>query len=86
MVMQQGAECPTCHHFVRAETQLVGPKRSEPHPADLTVCPVCASILWYDKDLELHLMSADEITDLPEPTRAELIRLRQFIKVMVWDD
>jgi hypothetical protein len=74
------AECPTCHYYIAAHRQMNGRKKDMPHHEDVTVCPQCTSFLKYNKDLTLHLLTAEEIATLSDAMRNTLFRLRRMAK------
>lgn len=70
--------CPTCGKKLNGATKIDG--KGGPRPGDISVCFYCTSFLVFGDDLELALMTADEIVELPAEQRRRLIVLRGQIK------
>ena len=80
MTTIQPSNCPVCLKQFDAATSPFGD--SAPTPGDLTVCIYCASFLIFEQDLRLRLMTEQEIGELPDEARIQIMRVRRAIKAV----
>jgi hypothetical protein len=63
--------CPGCGHRLNASSD---PKdRGMPRPGDLSLCIDCGTILRFDWQLRLKVVTPEEIEKLPKRTALELL-------------
>jgi hypothetical protein len=70
--------CPVCNANLNGVSS--SSEKKYPTKNDLTVCTVCTSFLIFTEDLQLRLLTTDEIADLPEEIRMKLIHTRELLK------
>jgi len=73
--------CPACGHLLDADGVALG-EDARPTPGDVSVCMYCTSFLVFEPDLSRRAMTDDEVGELPDDVRMELIRVRRTIKSM----
>lgn len=70
--------CPDCGYGpLDSATPLE--KGSKPSPGMLSICIGCGSFLQYDQTMHLVIVTAAEMRELPEDTRAQLHHARRVI-------
>jgi hypothetical protein len=67
--------CPQCSHLLDAHTNTEGD--GPPCEGDVSVCIECASVLIFDADLKVLLISIDE---LPEDCRPQVSKVVELMK------
>lgn len=74
--------CPSCGVVRDRMTQVKkGKTRSrKPEPGDLSICLRCGAALRLSRGLRLRLLSPEEMTRLPQCTRALLIRAQRTVQ------
>lgn len=53
-------ECPTCHIKFNSSVQVNG-EAVRPGPNDITICMSCGEVLVFDSDMEVHIITLDEL-------------------------
>lgn len=79
--------CPVCSKELDAATQVNPGADGPPDVGDVTVCVQCRSFLRFYPGLDrgrpalmLHLMSQEEISELPAEQRFLMVKFREFLK------
>lgn len=73
------AKCPGCSELVDDATAINGPDR-RPAPGDVTVCAYCTSFCIFTDDLQLRLLTMQEISELDDEARNTMVRARRAIQ------
>lgn len=71
--------CPVCAVEIHCHRAVDG-SDVQPEPGNQSICAGCFSFMRFDDSLKLHLMTDDEIADLPDEERIELQRTRRVLK------
>lgn len=80
--------CPKCGSPNDAATSCDETDREQnvrPRPGDISVCIRCASILQFQEDLTVKIISMDE-TGADDDTKFQIARLQQKIQQIKWDE
>lgn len=73
--------CPVCSLKLGAATYIHDfDAPIQPGAGDVTVCIGCSAFLTYTDDLTLRLMQHEEVADLPDLPRDELMRVRRALE------
>lgn len=78
--------CPACGHNLNGIFTREAAEPSLPETGDLSICVECRSFLIFtvhDGHYELRLITGEEIAELPDDQRNELIRARRDLNKFV---
>jgi hypothetical protein len=70
------SQCPTCKKVLSAAAEIHG-GNAQPKPGDLSVCFYCGSFIRFMPDMQLRLMTIEEIAEWDDNTRIAMMRMRQ---------
>lgn len=80
---QAETRCPGCGHEINAVTDVgKDPANPPPKPGDLTICVYCTCFMRFDDQLVRHVLTYEEIGDLPAEIRGMMVWARETIKQM----
>jgi hypothetical protein len=65
--------CPKCGHHINKATS-VDDKHTSPVEGDVSVCIECSTMLIFNADMTLHIMSREEFYALPLEVRYEIAK------------
>lgn len=77
--MTTETNCPVCGYKIDAAT-AVSNEGAAPRDGDITVCMKCTSFLMFINGLDLRLLTLEEVGDLDDDLRIEMVRVRNLIK------
>jgi hypothetical protein len=70
------SRCPTCNEVLDAATRSDGGD-AMPSAGDYSVCFYCGSFLTFLPDMQLRLLSVEEVAALDDETRIAMVRARE---------
>lgn len=73
--------CPNCNAQLDDATNL-DDESLRPKPGDVSCCIKCAAVLEYQDDMTLRVLSSDELLDLPDDVRLEIVSYSQAVLKM----
>lgn len=73
--------CPICGKNIDAASNVYDDNLT-PKEHDLSVCIYCGSFNFYNADLSLRAASDEEIAELDDDNRNEIIRMRRAIEML----
>ena len=71
--------CPNCGAFMDAASSDKEADDRKPIPGDVSICYECTAYLTFDENMDLQLLSVDELVDLPNEILYDLTKSRNEI-------
>lgn len=70
--------CPGCGAKLDAATSTDGDY--DPKPGSVSICAYCGSIAIFEDDMSLRPLTQEEIDELPDDAREQILSISEFIK------
>lgn len=71
--------CPSCCKLNDGASNIEDPALV-PGPGDLSVCIHCATILQFDEKLKSQVLTAEELFELEDDVRLEVMQMHRNVK------
>ena len=68
--------CPVCRHMLDAATSVSGTHTHMPKPGDATVCLHCATALRFNGELQVRVLTDEDLEEADGGTLEELARVK----------